>query len=225
MPAHTELRERSVPGLHASLLPIIEGRVPRSVRILDCGAGSGAWLERLRAAGYADSYALDRDEGQFAGKSPFVRADLDRPFAGAVRERLGDKRFSMITGIEIIEHLEDPTHFLRECRALLETPGLLFLTSPNPESPPARLKFLMQAELRHFDGAGDPTHITPIFPRLLPRLAARAGFEIEAILPAPDARNYHGTRPWVAMTADLVCRFLRPGRPGDVNVFLLRPLV
>jgi len=218
-----ELRERTVPGLHAALIEMVRSRVPRSARVLDCAAGTGAWLERLRRAGYEASWGIDQDQRQYAGISPFVRADLDGNFAQAIREGFGTGQYDLITAIEIIEHLENPSHFLRECRRLIDGNGLLLLTSPNLDSPPARLKIFAAGELRHFDRSGDPTHITPIFSMLFPRLADRAGFLVEAVLPAPDAHRYHGTRAWRSMLAKLLCSCSQNIRGGDVNVFLLRP--
>ncbi len=36
---------------------------------------------------------------------------------------------------EILEHLEDPMSFLRDCRDLLTNDGVLILSTPNPHSP------------------------------------------------------------------------------------------
>jgi SAM-dependent methyltransferase len=217
-----ELHERTVGGLHASLIPIIEARVMRTARILDCGAGTGAWAERLRRSGYERCWALDADEEHYRGNARFTKADLDDRFSATVRCAFGSENYDLITAIETIEHLENPTQFLRECRVLLDTRGLLLLTSPNLTCPPARLKFLTQSELRSFDSRGDPTHITPIFPTLFARIAARAGFRIDAILAAPDPRRYVASRPAVAAVATLLCSLFGKGYRGDNSVFLLR---
>jgi SAM-dependent methyltransferase len=139
-----------------------------------------------------------------------------------VQSSFGIGKYDLISAIETIEHLENPSQFLRECGALLEPGGLLIITSPNLSSPPARLKFLTHSALRSFDDHGDPTHITPIFPELFCRIATRAGFRTEVILPAPNASRFLGSRPMAALLAKIVCYFFRPNYAGDNSVFLLR---
>lgn len=57
--------------------------------------------------------------------------------AGDVREItriFGRRKFDAILAGEIIEHLEQPYAFLRDCHSLLNTGGRIILSTPNPNS-------------------------------------------------------------------------------------------
>ena len=51
---------------------------------------------------------------------------------------------------EIIEHLENPRHFLRQCRSLLAPGGVILLTTPNIEDVYSRVRFLVQGRFAFF---------------------------------------------------------------------------
>jgi len=59
---------------------------------------------------------------------PFIQADLNEPFAFG-------RRFDCIVASEIIEHLENPRHFLRECAKVAD---VVVITSPNTDSPASK---------------------------------------------------------------------------------------
>jgi len=169
------LHERTAPGLHEHLFRIIAEVVPPPATALDLGAGTGAWALRLSNAGYCVR-AVERDPAQFTPNIPVLQADVDHDFAATVSER-----FDLITAVEVIEHLENPRHLLRECAKLLADKGKLVITTPNVESSAGRLRFVITGEWRHFgrDTAfSDPTHITPIHSFLFERMAADAGLRI-----------------------------------------------
>jgi 2-polyprenyl-3-methyl-5-hydroxy-6-metoxy-1,4-benzoquinol methylase len=107
-----QLTERAVPGLHRSVLEFVLARFPKDISILDCGAGTGAWVEKLRSSGFRGLLAVDIEPGQYHGPAPFLRADLNEDFAGTVLS--GDytpsrQGFDLITAIEVIEHLDSPS--------------------------------------------------------------------------------------------------------------------
>ncbi|MCF7222044.1 class I SAM-dependent methyltransferase [Marilutibacter chinensis] len=56
-----------------------------------------------------------------------------------MRHLLGTAEFDAIVAGEIIEHVEDPYGFLRDCHHLLRAGGKLALSTPNPNSPIERL--------------------------------------------------------------------------------------
>ena len=108
------LEERTIPGLHEALFHLLVRlrRAPASV--LDLGAGTGAWANRLVAAGYKVT-ALERADCGYAGSAPLVEGDLNENFAEPFRS----ERFDLVTCIEVIEHVENPRHLLRTaCRLL-----------------------------------------------------------------------------------------------------------
>ena len=208
--------ERALPGIHEVVLETVASLgIPRAGRILDCGPGTGAWVSRLLGAGYSDITAIGIDRGDYQGPAPFVVGDLNESFA----EKLPGG-YDLITAIEVIEHLESPALFLRQCRSLLKPGGRLVLSTPNIESAPGRLKFLSSGQFRWFDAHGDPTHITPVSRALLERLAGRCGFQIESGRPAPG-RRWSGTAAWKTPLCLAVTLVFRGDLTGDCRIFVL----
>lgn len=212
----TPLYERSAPGLHSHLLPLIVGLVPPPVSVLDLGAGTGAWAQRLALQGYRVQ-AMERDPSAFAADVAVTKADLNDAFAETV-----GARFDLITATEVIEHLENPRHFLRECAKLLEERGRLVITTPNLESAAGRLRFVLTGEWRHFgrnQNFSDPTHITPIHSSLFERIAADAGLRI-------THHETYDAQVTSRTTTRVVARLLRPVmrnvHGGDNHIFILQ---
>ena len=216
------LRERTVPGLHAGLYSVFAQHVAKELSILDLGCGSGAWAERLRSEGYNRVWCVDADAAQYLGSSPFCQVDLNSDFSTRVSSELAMPVFDVITAVEVVEHLENTSALLRVCRQLLTPNGLLILTTPNVSCAPGRLRFLYYGQLRHFDEHGDPTHINPIFPRLLTALAESNGFKLQGILPLPNSHTFHGTSMLNATLARLIGSVVTGETTGDCTLFILK---
>jgi 2-polyprenyl-3-methyl-5-hydroxy-6-metoxy-1,4-benzoquinol methylase len=167
-----QYEERTVGGLHDFFIKsVLPPYVRSGSRAVDLGAGTGALATRLRDLGL-DVLAVDRNTDDFHAALPFVRLDLDDADFDDVP---GEGEFSLVTAVEVIEHLERPIRLLRRVARLLSPEGVAVITTPNVDSLPARLKFLLTARIRMMDHLGDETHISPIFWDLLTRRYLPAG--------------------------------------------------
>jgi 2-polyprenyl-3-methyl-5-hydroxy-6-metoxy-1,4-benzoquinol methylase len=206
-------------GLHDFVADRVLARYAHpGVRAADLGAGPGAMSERLLVLG-CDVVAVDRDPAGYAARPPFLALDFDQPdFAS----RLGPWKFELVTAIEVIEHVESAIGFLRNIAHLLAPGGVAVLTTPNVDSLPARIKFLLAGKIRTMDDFGEPTHITPIFWDLLGRqFLPRAGLKLrEHYLFPPD--GYQLSRKPIAWVLSVVAAALRgPVLLGDNHILVV----
>jgi SAM-dependent methyltransferase len=214
----SELHARTVPGLHDEVLNVFGRHLPPPARVVDLGAGSGAWAARLVSHGYTLT-AVERDAAfyRFPG-APLIVADLNEPFSASLQGP-----FDGLTAIEVIEHLENPRAFLRECHKLLAPQGVMVLTTPNIENVPARLQFLATGSLRMFGRDprfNDPTHITPIHTLMLERMLRDTGFQL--VEHTFNQARPTVTRPLNRFITRLVAPLLRGLKGGDCHIFVLR---
>lgn len=212
------MTERAVEGLHQYLIDEL-GRRPalfdRSV--LDIGCGTGAWLNRLRQAGWSNLTGIDLDPPESRAGIRFSRFDLN---TGDAR-RIG--KFELITCIEVIEHLENVGRLLDLVRDALDHDGLLILTTPNVESLRARVRSLVKGELPSFDQKSDPTHLFPILHQTLVKLLARRAMRIVETLQYPvRPRETKQFRAGINRVSNLARMVLADPLHGDNVIYLIR---
>jgi 2-polyprenyl-3-methyl-5-hydroxy-6-metoxy-1,4-benzoquinol methylase len=213
---HQKLTERTISGLHEFLiahLPMIDPTTP----ILDIGCGTGAWIERLANLGYSHLHGLDWKTDQFgATKAKFSQVHLDYDDWG-----LGNQKFGLITGIEIIEHLENPGQVFQQVQHYLDPNGYFLLTTPNIHSLFCRLKFLIKGTMDPFTERSDPTHIYPVLIEAMQRLLERHHLHIvkQWSFPMKGSLIYRPVTQWVCKPLKLI--FLDT-IPGDTLCLLIR---
>lgn len=120
-------RVAAAPGTHARLAQLVTRHVDRSASILDLGAYSGALIARLRSLGYEKLSAADLANHLTEPVERFRTCDFNTRFSDNFEHRT----FGAIVASEVIEHLDNPRAFLRECHKLLEPGGHLILSTPN----------------------------------------------------------------------------------------------
>jgi SAM-dependent methyltransferase len=165
----------AAPGLHEAAGALLSAAVPEGARVLEFGAGSGAMSLRLADAGYAVT-ASDLFAESFKPEHiPFVETDLNGPFAAR-----WPGGFDAVMALEIVEHLENPRHVLRQIRELLPRGGRLVLSTPNIANPVSQALFLRRGEFQWFRDVDyrEQGHITPLSPWMLEKALAEAGFVI-----------------------------------------------
>lgn len=145
--------------------------------VLDLPCGTGIFSARLAEAGFrVVSMDIVRDRHFRFDESRLVIADLN----GGIP--LADGSVDVITAIEGIEHLENPSFFLRECRRVLKAGGHVLVTTPNVDSYRARRKRFLDGYYTYFNPVDAETrasgHLHPIDMVFFRGASARAGFRI-----------------------------------------------
>lgn len=211
--------EYTIGSLHDFLMDSVLPRYAvRGGRAVDLGTGSGALAVRLRGLGF-EVVAVDINQERFKADVPFVRLDLHEP---DFSPRLGERAFDLVTSVEVIEHLESPIGFLRNVRRLLKPDGIAVITTPNMDSAPARVKFLLTGELHMMDKRM-PYHISPIFYDLFMRqYLPRVGLKLVEyhFYPLKGYKRPHRCYAWALR----ILAWLLPGDAllGDYHVFVLQ---
>jgi 2-polyprenyl-3-methyl-5-hydroxy-6-metoxy-1,4-benzoquinol methylase len=223
-PAHSciEMQERTPAGLHAALIPSVRSLgLDFNARILDLGCGTGAWLTRLHDLGYSELWGTDRDEDNFqaAGISHFISSNLDNGL------RLPTS-FSLVTIIEVIEHVHNPYRLVEMAANALRPGGWLLITSPNIYSIRARFRFLVRARLPAFERSSDlpveEEHIHPLIVEAYKRrVFDRLNLSIDRVWTYPESGS-HGSRLFVRLISKALRLILPDVLSGDTLCLLLR---
>jgi cyclopropane fatty-acyl-phospholipid synthase-like methyltransferase len=163
----------ALPGLHDFIgAKIIEYFRP-GTSVLDLAAGTGAMSVRMHDLGFVVTATDYVPENFRATSIPFLKIDLNGFFGSEF-----DHAFDALVASEIIEHLENPRHFARECSKLLSPGGRLLVSTPNVENPRSKAMFVRSGTFnwftdRDYDGHG---HISPLTHSQLDKIFSEAGF-------------------------------------------------
>jgi len=152
-------------------------------RVLDLGAGAGLTSARLADAG-CSVIAFDIAPDQFVPKDIEIRrADLNLPIDAP------DACADGVLALEVLEHLENPSRFVREVGRLLAPGGVAVFSTPNIVSWKSKLRFLTRNEFELFfaDRVRDAFsteaggHISPLLPWMLDFFLEQAGLAAERV--------------------------------------------
>lgn len=135
-------------------------------RILDVGAGDGAFLDRMRAAGWT-VVGIEPDRNAVAAAA--ARFGIRLEVGTLEGADLDEASFDAVTLSHVIEHVPDPVDVLARCRALLRAGGRIVVVTPNASSL-AHLVFRSS-----WRGLEPPRHLHVFSRTSLEQVASRAG--------------------------------------------------
>ena len=120
----------------------------------DIGAGRGELTDRI--APFANKILMldDYEEPNRPKNADFVKADLNDFWDVA------DNSVDVVFSLEVIEHIENPRHFIREIKRIMKPNGYGFVSTPNNLNFFSRLNFFLKNEHRFFKDFSYPAHIS-----------------------------------------------------------------
>jgi 2-polyprenyl-3-methyl-5-hydroxy-6-metoxy-1,4-benzoquinol methylase len=112
-----------------------------------------------------DNFRLKENE-----RLKFILKDLNEDFYFG--------KFDFVIATEVIEHLENPYHFVRNCLKNLKEDGILYISSPNTHSIYSLIKILLKG-IPHFFSLEewDKEHIMPFSPFLMKKILFKLSLE------------------------------------------------
>lgn len=163
----------ALPGLHDFIATKAVEYFEPGATLLDLAAGTGAMSLHMQDLGFKVTATDYVPENFKADSVPFMQNDLNSHFSSAYAQR-----FQAIVASEIIEHLENPRNFARECFKLLEPGGRMVFSTPNIENAGSKASFIRSGYFLWFrdkDYAGHG-HITPLTQWQIHMAFSEAGF-------------------------------------------------
>ena len=220
--SYAGMRIHALQGLHEFVVNNAIPFLPAGATVLDIGAGSGAMSARLSDVGFSVS-AVDIVTSNFKlkDKVAFYEADLNADFADII-----GKSFDGLFAIEVIEHLENPRHFLRQCHQLLRPGGHIVVSTPNIDNPVSTALFLRGGFFHWFADVNyvKDGHLTPLSQLQLQRIVAECKFSIEWQASFGNPFDYVKNWPRMRMLARL-CNAISPipkSMRGEVVTLILK---
>ena len=167
----------SIPGIHQAFWPyFVENTKGDKIKVLDCGAGHGAFTKKLFEAGYDVSACDLFPEIFYYDKVDCKKANVTEhlPFE--------DKSFDAIVAMEIMEHIQDHEVFFEESNRILQKGGSVYISTPNVLSLKSRIRYLFTGffysfkplEITNYDGL---QHVASLTLDQYDYLAVKRGFK------------------------------------------------
>lgn len=209
---------------HERVLEMVRRLVPTAAgrRALDVPCGAGALSSRMAAGG------LNVTSVDIEAVEPFRHDPKQRVLANAnFGLPFPDREFDLVVSVEGIEHLENPSAFLRECARVTRDDGIVIISTPNVDSFRSRRWALVRGHHRFFGPQGDATkdsgHLHGIDMIFFRGAAARAGLEIIDLAVNDIKRSWFSEllRPWLTRRLPATMQGEIPFY-GDVMIYGLK---
>ncbi|MDF0523319.1 class I SAM-dependent methyltransferase [Bradyrhizobium yuanmingense] len=161
-------RQRSA---HRRLVKLLASIPGDRLSVLDIGGGSGWMLDQVKCCSARVSFTqcIDLDESAQAQAAAHGHAY----HLGRIEEFEADRRFDLVLGLGLIEHVRDPALVLRRIEGLLADHGRALIMTPNFDALDARL-------FRHYSWVGyhTPRHFVLFNRQSFTELAEQSGLSV-----------------------------------------------
>ncbi|MBD3672077.1 MAG: class I SAM-dependent methyltransferase [Planctomycetaceae bacterium] len=173
----------AIPGKHNLLMKVVQRYVPpaETIKVLDLGAGEGAFSQKLDDAGY-EVAACDLFPEMFRySKVECRKADLHEPLP------YDDGEFDLVIAVEVMEHLENHLRLFKDISRILKPGGTFMFSTPNIMSLKSRMRFLFSGFFYSHGplepGVDEPVHqhIAAFTPNRYRFILEKAGLELTNI--------------------------------------------
>jgi len=136
----------------------------------DIGAGKGDFTKIILP--YVDKVLMvDEFQPDFiSDKVIHTKIDLNENWP------IDNEFCDLLVSLEVIEHLENPRHFFRECYRVMKKGAYGFISTPNNLNFISKTYFFFTGCHRFFQDNCYPAHITAILPIDLNRILEETGF-------------------------------------------------
>jgi SAM-dependent methyltransferase len=119
-------RRRIIRSFVQRLFPDLQANEEKQARILDVGCGTGANLEMLSEFGVAEGVDVSPEALSFCTERGLENVKL----GAAEALPYDDSSFDLVTGLDVVEHLDDDLAGLKEMRRVLRPGGRAVLFVP-----------------------------------------------------------------------------------------------
>jgi SAM-dependent methyltransferase len=176
---HVELCPGEISWLHRQAIRYgiakrarVVTRYKRPGRLLDVGCATGTFLKGMQSTGNWDLYGVEPSENP--ARIARERYGLRVQIGTLEQAAFSDGFFDVVTMWDVLEHLHDPAHSLREVYRILKPNGIAVIRVPNGDSWNATLFG------RYWAGLDAPRHLHVFTPSTLNALLASDHFQPKA---------------------------------------------
>ncbi len=156
-------------NLHQKILELMAGK---EGKLLDAGAGTGELSAALSGMGFKVSSCDIHPKDFRHGSCRKVDLNRDMPYK--------KNEFDHVVCAEVVEHIENPYHLLRQANKVMKKGGCLVITTPNIANVFSRLKFLITGKFFCFsDEERRLGHLNPIPWWEMEEALEKCGFKVE----------------------------------------------
>jgi len=153
-------------------------------QIIDIGCGQGELLNRLKEKFPESNFTgVDYSDFDFTKTFNFFTYDCNNDFDDSF------ETYDLVVSSEVIEHLENPRHYLRQVNKITKSQGHIVLSTPNPASITSTVSLLLRGYHSAFGPRDYPAHITAILPSDLKNMTSEmSDFNLKGLYYVPNGR-------------------------------------